>query len=304
MLKDLGDLGVYNLQQRGQLFLQKAGRKFSKKKDPNTLSPRQFYFQELNPSKARVGDIVNLDDYRKSRSYVVAVDPTKKLFLMRLPDEGHSGYGTVPLTISSFFKNAIDAYKNIDDIQYIHLSPKDQGLKTYFFKGKTVPRKYTYRYAVSADEVEVHDPVTGKTLGIDRSGNKIGAFMTHFFKPQKTVDANILVQYRYNPERKAELQRLYQQSDENQQLYHKYKKLKEQYSTQARQFKDTKLRALKNILIKKKIVEQPNGGSGGSYHSSSRYILTGTDKNLKSALKDIEKLNQHGPRGSYEIKIR
>lgn len=295
-MRDLGDLGKYQVLQK-KLVLRSPGRKQSKK-DSKTLPPRQFYLDDLDPKDVRVGDIVDAGSYRKENSYIVAPGEDKRLRLIPLPDQGHSGYGTIPLSISSFFKDAIAAFKDKDDIQYIHLSTKDQGLKSHFFKGKTVPRKYAYRYYVSGDELEITDPVTKKTLSIDSSGKRIGSYITNYFKPKKDhADMRILIQYKYDPKRKAELQKLYQQDSTQQE----YLNLKKKYNQQRDQFRDAKKERVQDIFIKNNIVELYGGGSGGSYHNSNYYNLSGSKKSLDKAFKELVKLNETSARGSYKI---
>ncbi|NBV51662.1 hypothetical protein EBR78_10665 [bacterium] len=242
-------------------------------------------------------------NYRKENSYIVAPGEDKKLRLIPLPDQGHAGYGTIPLQVSSFFRNALAAFKDKDDIQYIHLSPRDQGLKSHFFKGKTVPRKYTYRYYVSGDELEITDPVTKKNLYIDSSGKRIGRYITNYFKPNKDhIDVRILVEYKYNQKRRAELQKLSQLGQEDESADQEYKRLRQRYNSQRDQFRDQKKEQIQQICIRNNIVELYDGGSGGSYRNSSYYKLSGSKKSLDKALKELVKLNETTARGSFQIR--
>ena len=301
-MRDLGDLGRYQVVQK-KLVLVSPGRKQSSKKDSKTLPPRQFYLSDFDPKIARVGDIVDAGNYRKENSYIVAPGEDKKLRLIPLPDQGHAGYGTIPLQVSSFFRNALAAFKDKDDIQYIHLSPRDQGLKSHFFKGKTVPRKYTYRYYVSGDELEITDPVTKKNLYIDSSGKRIGRYITNYFKPNKDhIDVRILVEYKYNQKRRAELQKLSQLGQEDESADQEYKRLRQRYNSQRDQFRDQKKEQIQQICIRNNIVELYDGGSGGSYRNSSYYKLSGSKKSLDKALKELVKLNETTARGSFQIR--
>ena len=102
-----------------KFVLKTPGRKYSTTKDSKTIPPRQLYLNQVDPKNVRVGDIIDAGNYRKENSYIVTLDANKKLRLIPLPDQGHSGYGTIPLSVSSFFKNAIDAFKDKEDITII-----------------------------------------------------------------------------------------------------------------------------------------------------------------------------------------
>lgn len=303
-MKDLGDVGTYTVVQQ-KLILKTPGRKFSPRRDSKTHVPNEYYLHQFNPKTAKVGDIVDVGNYRKENSYVVTLDANKRFILLRLPDEGHSGYGTIPLSVSSFFKNAIDAYKDMDDIQYIHLSPSDKGLKKYFFHDKSVPRKYTYRYHTSSDEVEVTDPTTRKTLSLDRSGKKLGAYLTSMLKQSKVKqkEAKILVRFDYNPKRKTEIQKLSFQGQTNPKIQQKYRTLRQKYSDEARQFRQRKHTQLEDLFIKNKVSAEYGGGGGGSYASYSYYRLSGSATHVDKTLKTLSKLNQNNDIGKYTVSV-
>jgi hypothetical protein len=304
MIKDLGDVGTYTIVQE-RLVLKTPGRKFSPRRDSKTHTPHDYYLHDFDPKTAKIGDIVDVGHYRKENSYIVTLDHNKRFILVRLPDEGHSGYGTIPLTISSFFKNAIDAYQDIDDIQYIHLSPSDKGLKKYFFHEKSVPRKYTYRYHTSSDEVEVSDPQTQKTVSLDRSGKKLGSYLTSMLKENKTKQKEIrlLVRFEYSPKRKTEIQKLSFQRQTNPKTQQKYRTLRQKYSHEARQFRERKETQLDDLFIKNKLSAEYDGGGGGSYKSYTYYHISGSKTNVDKTLKVLSKLDQTNDVGTYTVSV-
>jgi len=298
MIKEYGDLGIYQLKPNGQLVVKSSGRKYSTRKDSKTAAPKSYSEQHLKPKEVRVGDIIDFGKFRREDSYIVGLDRDKKLVLMELPDEGASGYGTIPLSVSSFFKNAIDAYRNQIDIELIHLSPRDKGLKEYFFKGKTVPRKYTYTYDVANDEVIVHDPVSKKTIEIDRTGDKLAPYLNKYFKTIDSDTAHISVHFEFNEQKKQQLKAL--QSQEQQQRYQKRLAL---YKKEYQEFVNDKLNKIKEIYLKNVITTEFDGGSGGSFHSNNKYVLLGSKKGIEKTKKQLLKLNETTPNGSLDIKI-
>lgn len=300
MIKNLGELGNYQCIDESLKCIA-PGRKYSTKKDSKTNQARDFFLDELNPKDVHVGDIINIGDFRKDNSYIATLDKDKKIYLMPLPDEGASGYGTIPLNVSSFFKNAIEAFKNINDIEFIHLSPKDKGLKEKFFKGHTVPQKYEYLYYVYTNELNITDPDTKKTLLIDTSGKRIGPYIKNFFKQKEMQEKRIFVSFRFNPKQKSDLQKLYLQGKDNDN-FDKYDKLKYKYNKKFSSFINDKKEEIQNILIKNNIVELDDGSGGGSYHRYHYYLLNGTKKSLNKALKELATLDQISQNGVLQIK--
>ena len=302
MIRNIGDLGVYQVTQNDTLKLKTPGRKYSTRKDSKTLPPREFFMHELNPHDVRVGDIINVSDYRKTDSYIVTLNPQKKLVLVPLPTGG-SGYGTIPLSISSFFKNAIDAFGDKVDLHEIDLSPKDKGLKEYFFKGKTVPRIYSYTYNVTTDTVDVHDPVSKKTVTIDRSGKMLAPYLRKMFKNVATDVLKFNVSFAFNPQRKEQIDRLWTQVQQGTRTEQQYRRLKAAHYNTWRAFRDKKTKQMDDIFIKNYIKTEFGGGGGGAFHTKYRYIAEGTNTALNKAKKALVKLNQTTPDGSLTIQL-
>lgn len=294
-MTNLGDLGRYQVINK-EFVLKEPGRKYSPTKDSKTRLPNEYHIDDLDPTLVKVGDIIDVGHYRKENSYIVSLDDNKRLVLIRLPDEGHSGYGTIPLSVSSFFPNAITAYKDVDDIDRVHLSPKDEGLQILFFHGQPVPQQYRYVYRPSADEVDIFDPKTGKALTINRSGKKTGAFLKSFFMKKQEIPVKVLVEFRYNKNRESQLE---QQTDEQ-----KYQSLRRKYSQEANDFKTKKFSQLQDILIKNNISQERGSSGGGSYHSFRNYILSGTKTSLDKTLKELKKINQTNGIGSFTIHFK
>lgn len=301
MIKNLQDLGTYQVIDQ-ELKLKTPGRKYSPVKDQKDRRIHEYFKTDIDPSKMKVGDIIDFSDYRKTDSYIVTLDANKRLELIRLPDEGASGYATIPLSVSSFFKDAIDAFQDATDIQYIYLKPTDKGLKSHFFKGNPVPRKYKYVYFVPGDELIIKDPESNKVLQIDSSGKRIGSYITHFFKDKTTSKINISVRYDYNPEKKKELQLLYKEGKDDDDKYQQYLKRKETYGKDSKSFIQNKHEKMDDILVKNKIVQNDQGSGGGTYHKYKYYSLEGTDRSLKKAYKELTALDQQGLDGKFVIR--
>jgi len=300
MIKNLGDLGTYQEKNSKHLVLLSPGRKYNSKKESD-LSPGEFYWNELKPEDARLGDIIDRD-YRKTESYIVSLDSKKKLILVELPEDG-SGYGIIPLSVSIYFKNAINTFKDKEDIKYIELSPNDLGLKQYFFKDNKIPKKYHYKYWITGDELIITDPLTNKTLELTQErakllNGKINEFIKHFFNKRPKENLQISVTVNFSNERKSELQQLNQQSQNDDELYEKYQELKKQYNQQKRQFEKSKATKLEKLLLDKNVVGTHKGGSGNTTH----FILHGTKRSLNQVEKEIKELNQKTKNFIYQIK--
>lgn len=302
MIRNLGDLGVYQVKQDDILTLKTPGRKYSTKKDSKTQPPDEFSLSKLDPRHIRVGDIVDVSEYRKTHSYIVFLNPQKRLILVPLETTG-AGYGIIPLSISSFFKNAIDAFGDKTDIHEVQLSPKDKGLKEYFFKGKTVPRAYSYEYMNVTDTVDVYDPVSKKTIPIDRSGRMLAPYLRKMFK---TVPTNVLkfnVSFAFNPQRKQQIDKLWTQVQQGTRTEQQYRQLKLAHYETWRAFRAKKNKQIENIFIKNYVKSEFGGGGGGAYQSKYRYTAEGSKTALDKVKKALLKLNQTTPDGSIHIQL-
>jgi hypothetical protein len=305
MIKDLGELGTYQ-QKQSQFVLKTPGRKYNKKKEDQKL-PRDYLLNDFDPKDVRLGDLIAVSEERRGDSYIVSLDSKKHLVLVKLPIDG-SGYGIIPLSVSSHFKNAINAFKDAVDIKYIKLSPKDEGLKQYFFKNDKVLKKYNYEYWVNGDELIISDPNSKKSLSLSKQtfqllDYKPNKFINKFFdkKPKETL--NIRVSVGLNDSRNLELKQLYKQSQENDQLYDKYIDLRKKYMQQKQHLAKSKDTKFKKILLQNNIVSIYNGGGYQSNGLSYTYYkLNGTKKSLQNVFKQLTQLNQNTQSGKYQIK--
>lgn len=300
MIKNLGDLGTYQEKNSKHLVLLSPGRKYNPKKEAD-LSPGEFYWNELEPNNVRLGDIIDCG-FRKTESYIVSLDSKKNLILTPLPEDG-SGYGIIPLSVSMYFTNAINTFKDKEDIKYIELQSKDAGLKQYFFKDNKIPKKYHYKYWTTGDELIITDPLTKKKLEITQDqakllNGKMNEFIKHYFNKQPKENLQITVSVNFSNERKSELQQLYQQSENDDELYEKYKELYEQYNQQKTKFEKSKATKFEKLLLDNNIVSTYKGGSG----NTSNFNLQGTKRSLNKVKKEILALNQKTKNFIYQIK--
>ena len=162
---DLGKMGVYEVRQK-TLHRKSSGRKIESRKDSKTRIVQSFpLFQHgVQDSQLRVGDVLVLDSYRHGHSYLVHVGQDKKVFLEPNKDTSGSGYLTIPLSVSKYFKNAVHSFGSVEDVYTIELSPRDEYLKQVLFGNQTVPRTFEYEWRVPTHELQVHDPKTKKYL--------------------------------------------------------------------------------------------------------------------------------------------
>lgn len=303
IVRNLGDLGIYQVTQNDILTLKTPGRKYSAKKDSRTRLPQEFLLNDLVDTRhVRVGDIVDVSDYRRTHSYIVSLNPQKKLMLVPL-ETTSSGYGIIPVAVSSFFKNAIDAFGQKVDVHTIELSPTDKGLKEYFFKGKTVPRAYAYEYTTVTDTVDVFDPVSERTITMDRSGRMPASYLRKMFKTVPTQVLKFNVSFAFNPQRKQHINKLWAQVQQGKRTEEQYREAKLAHYHPWKAFRDTKKKQMENIFIKNHIKTEFAGGRGGSFQTTSRYTAEGTKTALAKARTALLKLNETTPDGSVRIQL-
>jgi hypothetical protein len=158
LIKDLGDLGIYTIENR-YYILETPGRKYDPKKEFNK-QPREYEMWHLNPKDVRLGDILVTYGFRRAGDYIVSLDEDQRLIIKRFGDR--SGYGKVPLSVSSHFTNAIQTYVSMEiyDLHSIELSYRDEGLRK-LFNNIDLPEDYDYLYYPD------HYPVHGISVGLD-----------------------------------------------------------------------------------------------------------------------------------------
>jgi hypothetical protein len=184
---DLNPLGKYYVKTENEytfrLSLKNVGDKIIVP-EKITYQPRLYDIDELRENKLktselRVGDILNLGDYRLFNGYIVMVNSNDELYLENLIIDDNFA---IPYELSSRFENPVKAYSDIDDVGIIEMKVPNVFLENKY--GLTlhsnIPKDLVFEYVVYAEQMNVMIGDTGRgfTIETNERGQNLARYIT------------------------------------------------------------------------------------------------------------------------------
>jgi hypothetical protein len=182
---DLSPLGKYTVESSNDnnfyLHLKNYGETVTPKfitYTPKVYDVDELREKKINTNRLKIGDILNLGDYRLFNGFIVTYNDKNQLYLQNYVV---NDYFTIPKQVSKLFENPVKVYSEIDDVNVVEMTfpngflQKEYGLTPNLH----IPSDITFEYVIFADQLDIMKPSIGRgfTVQSTQKGQKLAKYI-------------------------------------------------------------------------------------------------------------------------------